>query len=560
MNRSNHQRVMKKRTLQLAIAVAFALCGLAILVSSVAAIIPDYLKSGRTFDQERDYIQWNGSVSYVSLYHRDNTSLPPSEGGSSCANGCTETVTRIQNGSSISGNFTFLNTFNIQAAMTGDRNVGTVVVRACGQVIASQNLYTSGAGSAGFNNYPSPAWSVPTAGDCTWSITASGGYVDIRAVTTTYRSTAIPTVDLKVNNTNGPVSQSIPGNYTLSWTSTNAAGCSASGSWSGSKGISGSQAISNVAAGTYTYVLTCTNPNGSASDSVTAYVYGSPTVDVQINNQNGPLTFIEPASFTVTWSSVNASTCQAEGNLTGPIGLSGAKPVSGLPQGNYAYTVRCSNPLGAQAIDTVNVSVHPSPPTVDLRVDNQNGPITRVSPASYTLTWSSQNAATCTASSTDGGWSGSVAVAGTKAFSGVGVGTHTYTVTCANISGSAVDSVTAVVVAPLSGSVSALYARLVLFAPALGQPAQTLTGAASGGEPPYQITVHIRSPFGIETTYSKSGANWTLDPSGSGDTTLGVTEEGGWTAWATLRDSANRTLTTSSAIWEVSWYPVHGRP
>jgi hypothetical protein len=166
-------------------------------VQTVLAISPDYLKSGRTYDQERTYIQWNGSVSYVSLYHRDNTSLPASEGGVNCNNGCTETVTRIQNGGSVSGNFTFLKTFNVQVAYTGDSSVGKAIIRACGTVIATVDLYTPGSGAPGFNNFPSPAWNVPTSGDCTWSITASGGYVDFRAVTTSYRDSPPPTVDLK---------------------------------------------------------------------------------------------------------------------------------------------------------------------------------------------------------------------------------------------------------------------------------------------------------------------------------------------------------------------------
>ena len=560
MTRFGNQRFTKRRNPKLLVAIALALCGLAWVISTTYAIFPDYLKNGRTYDQERAYIQWNGSVGYITLFHRDNTSLPASEGGASCANGCTEQVTRIQNGSSISGNFTYLQSFNVQVAYSGDSNVGTAIVQACGQTIRTENLYIANQGAPGFNNLPSPAWNVPTAGDCTWSISASGGYVDVRAVTTSYRTSAAPTVDLKINNTAGPIAQSAPGNYTLSWTSANAVSCSASGSWSGPKGTSGLQVINNVSAGTYIYTLTCANPNGSASDSVTANVYALPAVDVKIDDQNGPLTFTEPASFTVTWSSTDASSCQAEGSLPGPVGLSGSKLILGLLQGNYAYTVRCSNPAGAQVVDTVNVKVNPSPPTVDLMIDNQNGPITRVSPASYTLTWSSQNATTCSASSTDRDWSGSVPVSGTKTFSGVGVGARTYTLTCTNASGSVADSVTAVVVAPLSGSLTARYAKLLLFAPALGQPAQTLTGMVSGGEPPYQATLHVRSPYGVEATFSRNGSNWILDPGNSGDANLGVTEKGVWTAWATLRDSAGRTYTTSSVIWEVAWYPVHGRP
>jgi hypothetical protein len=46
---------------------------------------------------------------------------------------------------------------------------------------------------------------------------------------------------------------------TLSWSSINTTGCTASGSWSGSLSASGSQSVSPSAAGTDTYSLTCTN-------------------------------------------------------------------------------------------------------------------------------------------------------------------------------------------------------------------------------------------------------------------------------------------------------------
>jgi hypothetical protein len=549
-----------KRKWHILFVIIFLFFGLVLFVSKAYALYPYYLSKWRTYDQDRVYIQWNGSVSYVNLYHKDNTYLPDEEGGGSCSRGCTENVTRIQNGGSISGNFTFLKSFSVQAAYSGKSGVGRIIVKACGQTIVNQNLYLSGSGTPGFNNFPAGDWNVPTSGDCTWSISASGGYVDVRAITIGRRTSPAPTVNLKINNSDGPVSLIPPGSYTLSWTSANAGSCIASGSWNDQQATSGTLAFTNVPAGTYTYTLTCTNASGTAIDSVSANVYGLPTVDVKINGQNGPLAFDEPASFNITWSSTNASSCQAEENLPGPVGRSGSKSISGLPQGNYAYTVRCSNPMGAQAVDTVNVRINSSLPTVDLKIDNQDGPITLDSPASYTLTWNSQNATTCASSSTDDSWTGYIPASGTKALSGIEVGSRTYTVTCMNVSGSTTDSATAVVIAPLNGSISALYAKLLLFGPALGQPAQTLTGVVTGGEPPYQITVHVRSPFGVETTFSKTGSNWSLDPASSGDPNLGVTEKGTWTAWVTLRDSAGGTYTTSSVIWEVSWYPVHGRP
>ena len=692
-----------------------------------AAISPEYLKNGRTFDQESNYIQWNGSVGYITLFHRDNTSLPPSEGGAHCGSGCTEQVTRIQSGSSISGNFTYLQTFNVQVAYSGDSDVGTAIVQACGQTIRTENLYIANQGTPGFNNLPSPAWNVPTAGDCTWSITASGGYVDFRAVTTNYRTTPAPTVDLRVNSSNGPINVGVPGSYTLSWTSTNAASCSSSGSWTGSQATNSSQPYSNVAAGIYTYTITCTNPAGSATDSVTVnvlsaptvtvgapaavtapasytatwsssnassctgsnrfstltglsgsraetnlpvgtydytvtctnavgataadtkrtvvyaaptvdvkvdgldgptltrtgpfsysatwsstnatsctgssrlagytgttgsraetnipagttydytitcqnaagttasdsvrmVVVAAPTVDVRVNGSNGPLTFIQPANYTVSWSSTNSTSCSALINLPGPIASSGLTTFSNVLQAVYRYTVQCVNSAGSAVTDTVVVSVNPPPPTVDLRIDGGNGPITQVEPGGYTLSWTSTSAASCTASSSDMLWTGTVGASGTITISGAVIGPHTYTLTCSNVTGTASDTVTAYIVAPLSGTITVTYSRLLLFAPNLGQPAQTLMGTASGGEPPYTISVQVRSPSGIVSTYTRSGSSWQLTPGSAGDPNFGTTAEGTWMALANLTDSAGRTFRTISIPWDVSWHPVHGRP
>jgi hypothetical protein len=58
---------------------------------------------------------------------------------------------------------------------------------------------------------------------------------------------------------------------TLTWFSTNATVCTASGDWSGSKSLSGSESTGNLTSAK-TYILTCTGDGGSASDSVTVDV------------------------------------------------------------------------------------------------------------------------------------------------------------------------------------------------------------------------------------------------------------------------------------------------
>ncbi len=95
-------------------------------------------------------------MAFINLYHKDNTSLPPAEGGASCNNGCTEQVTRLQSGSSISGNFTYLQTFSVQVAYSGDTNVGTAIIKACGQTIRTEDLYIANQGTPGFVNVPQP--------------------------------------------------------------------------------------------------------------------------------------------------------------------------------------------------------------------------------------------------------------------------------------------------------------------------------------------------------------------------------------------------------------------
>lgn len=200
------------------------------------------------------------------------------------------------------------------------------------------------------------------------------------------------------------------------------------------------------------------------------------------------------------------------------------------------------------------------PPTVRLLVDGVPGPVTKTAPGSYTLSWSSTNAADCTAASSEGDWSGPAAAAGAQFLSGKPSGSYTYTLTCVNLAGAASASVSAVVLDPLSGPITAMYADLVLFALRVGQPAQTLSGWASGGTPPYHLVVFVQSPSGILTRYTREGTPWILGPEDVPDENFGVTEEGTWTAWAEITDLTGNVFVTSSVTWNVAWFPVHGQP
>jgi hypothetical protein len=143
------------------------------------------LPEGRTYDQahDHDYLLWNGPVQYVFMTHRDNTVLPPEEGGGSCTTYCQEWVTRIGTGGAVSGAFDRdVAGFFVSIAFSHDAGAGSATLQACSASLTWNTDLGPGAGLPGFVNMP---LSVP-AGCRSWTLSASGGYVDIRAVDVYY--------------------------------------------------------------------------------------------------------------------------------------------------------------------------------------------------------------------------------------------------------------------------------------------------------------------------------------------------------------------------------------
>jgi putative hemolysin len=114
-------------------------------------------------------------------------------------------------------------------------------------------------------------------------------------VTLTEGTPPLPTVDLKINGSDGPVTISLNGAATLSWTTTNATGCTASGGWSGLRATSGSESTGALTS-TQTYALQCTGAGGTASDQVTVNLQPiclTTPITVGGSNQNGSLTVLD---------------------------------------------------------------------------------------------------------------------------------------------------------------------------------------------------------------------------------------------------------------------------
>src|SRR6202044_1736 len=63
---------------------------------------------------------------------------------------------------------------------------------------------------------------------------------------------------------------------TITWSSTNATGCTASGAWNGAEAVSGSLSVTPASKGSLTYALACTGSSGMANGSATLTVTAPP--------------------------------------------------------------------------------------------------------------------------------------------------------------------------------------------------------------------------------------------------------------------------------------------
>jgi hypothetical protein len=212
------------------------------------------------------------------------------------------------------------------------------------------------------------------------------------------------------------------GQVRLTWVSQHLAACTASGGWAGAQPVNNpGPGVAVTPATTTTYNLDCTGAGGPKSASVTVSV--PPTI-VSFTAVPATVPYNTPAQ--LIWTVSNAQSCSVQG-----LGVSGTA-TSGIYTPNLTasstYVLTCTNGVTSSA--SVTVGVVPLP-TVTLTANPTTIPEERNNGS--TLTWSSTNATSCTAS---GAWSGSKPLSGT-ASTGRILSTKTYILTCAGPGGSA---------------------------------------------------------------------------------------------------------------------------
>ena len=171
---------------------------------------------------------------------------------------------------------------------------------------------------------------------------------------------AAPTVTISVSPTSITVGQSA----TITWSSTNATACTASGGWSGTEATSGTATVTPIAAGTLNYALACTGAGGSSSGTTTLTVAAAPaapTVTISV----APTSITVGQSAVVTWSSANATSCTASSAWSGAQATSGSLTVNPTAAGSLSYALSCTGAGGSvsgTAALTVNAAAVTPPP------------------------------------------------------------------------------------------------------------------------------------------------------------------------------------------------------
>lgn len=143
----------------------------------------------------------------------------------------------------------------------------------------------------------------------------------------------------------------------LSWRADSATACAASGAWTGSRPVTGSESVTPAALGALTYTLNCTGAGPAATSSITVMVTPVPAIaDVVLMLDAAPLTLELGSPVRLTWNAANADACTASGAWSGGKAASGTEPVIPVSPGTVTYRLNCSGP-GAPDTEQVTVVV-----------------------------------------------------------------------------------------------------------------------------------------------------------------------------------------------------------
>jgi hypothetical protein len=184
----------------------------------------------------------------------------------------------------------------------------------------------------------------------------------------------------------------------LTWSSTNATACTASGGWTGALATSGSKATAAITAST-TYTITCTGDGGTSTPVSATVSVTAPAVALTANPS-----VIAPGQTTVlTWttgSGTTACTAGGGGGFSGSVNAAGGNQTSAALSANTTFTLSCDSPSGtstASAAVTVTTATMSATPSFATLTAGSKLTFTASVPGGGAATWTAVQQGTTTA-------------------------------------------------------------------------------------------------------------------------------------------------------------------
>jgi len=224
-----------------------------------------------------------------------------------------------------------------------------------GDLEASGSKVLTGLVSAGVNDFM-----------LTCSIAGLNSEVSNVAVTVAAQANA-PTVTL---NADPAANVAYDGSTVLTWSSTDADTCVASGGWNGAKDTQNSagETITNLTADT-SFTLTCTGEGGSGVATVAVTVVA---VNPELTFNANPTTIDQGQTTTLTWQSTDITSCTASADPENPmwtgdkaVSNAGGEVISNL-QASTSFTLSCTGVDGTTISESAQVTVNLGTPGINV--------------------------------------------------------------------------------------------------------------------------------------------------------------------------------------------------
>ena len=242
---------------------------------------------------------------------------------------------------------------------------------------ANGSFYAPNGGSATVSNTVSGRtgsatyWCSYSGGAYLWNPNPSNISCALASASTATNPAAPSITSFSLNGTNNNLTVPAGTPVNISWATTNVASCTIN--YGGSTAIGPNSGTSPLtvntsgAAGSYTYILTCTGINGGTTSAsrTLATAATTPTApainDFSLNGQNSDLGVPAGTSVSLTWHSVSTTGCTINYGGTRSIGSNSVSPLvvntqGSSPGSSYTYHLTCSGVDGTTVTATRTLS------------------------------------------------------------------------------------------------------------------------------------------------------------------------------------------------------------